>query len=104
MGPVIAWKHGWDDGNETHQAALLDLQLRFRPRIVIWTVADTRWMVDESGLMVPANGDSLNFMCVVAEQQVDQGARTRMLPDARAVARSVEAAPTPPQGLPSPGA
>ena len=37
-------------------------------------------------------------------QQVDQGARTRMLPDARAVVRSVEAAPTPPQGLPSSGA
>ena len=36
-------------------------------------------------------------------QQVDRyGAR--MLPDAKAVARSVEAAPTPPQGLPSPEA
>lgn len=73
VGPAVTWDAGWDPGNSEHLKVLLEYQEQYRPRFIIFTPHIRYWELNKEGRMVLGDGDALQAMIQVMENQLKNG-------------------------------
>ena len=72
-GPEISWSSGWDSGRSEHQKLMLEYQVKYKPRIIIFWPNTRFWKVLQDGSLKLGEDESLNLMVDIIANQVKAG-------------------------------